>query len=1456
MKKIISVFTMFTFLCTAVFTPAAYSQAQYTVSGFVKDKSGIGIHDVEIRVNGDIGLSMKTDSTGYYRFDNISNGSKIEITATKDGMSISPAVFKINALNSNRTVNFRSAQSLGSASADNVPTIPKPVTGVTQTQPTYVQETKSFFASDDKQPPKQTSSTPKSLCELSGKVTYYASGLVGVRVMINNDRKLMTTTDVNGYYSIKGLKTGSEISVSYSKDGYEFNPSEYSILTRNEDITLNVSAKASTYKISGVVTEKGRGIEGVLIKITDGLDEYEAESDERGYYEVTGLPYGRNFLVTANKDGVVLTPLKTVVNKILSDRNVNFSGIVRKYNISGKVTDAKGKGIKYASVFLKTKFDTHKIITNSKGAYTFEDMPSDLVYTATAAKEGYKTSEPSVISDLQQDLKLDFKLEEAGTEVIDEIIMPEEDEVIIAEEKKPEPKKEKQAAVNKKSTDKKKAVKKQKKSKKEEPEPFTKSILPEPQEGVSVADVKAELAKDKEEEFEKREAKRREAEEAREAKKIEAEAAKEAKQREIDETREAKEREIQEEKKSKASKSKRIVKPKKEKKKKEVKSKEIAADISSSAEDTASTTVQKSKSEQSKDKTKNVRIRGYIGTKTIPIANIELSIEPGGYKTFTDEKGRYSFDSIPANPRYLLRPNTGNFNLEPSESILNDVNSNVNQDFTPNVWLEGEVLAEGLPVPDVVIQLNGVHAAVTNNFGKFRIEKVEYGTPVTITAQKAGYSFYPQSIDVPQITTNKDDFDFYAAFSVAGRVTVQGSGLGLGNIEIEVSGSTSTVAPTDYGGNFFIQGLEQNGNFKITPKAGGYSFNPPSRDFYSLKSNFVGQNFTAIKETYTIKGSVFFGRKPVKNAIISITKRALKYFTDENGNFEIANLDYGGPYILTVENKEYHFEPVVIDTLQENMTVDFSNDISLGGTIMSGGKPLPNIVVDVNGKREKTDEKGNYLVKGLGYDGDYLLTVSAPGIMFVPAQKEYKRIKKSMLSENIEASLVVSGRITHNNKGLEGATVIVSGDTETYQTDENGYYFISNLKYGRDYVVEVVSLGYKFDPPKREYRNFTKARMSDNYQATPIGYEVKGTVKAEGRTLRRVPVLIEGDSKKQVLTNDEGVFVFEGLAPNRKYKLNVFSKIYKFESPCGIIDNLDGDTIIDLEYGKVSVPTSVTPPGKEELLDIEKHRTKQASFTISGRVIADGKPLQNAVIMSELGEALTNEEGEYTLSVQSGDNIKIKPSLGGYVFTPENTAIRNIAADQKNVNFTAEMKVHKLTGYVLNNTLKGVKGVEINDLNYGAIYISDAKGFYEMPDINHNEKITIVPESDKYNFFPEKFEVSLENDMQTIDIYAYPKKVKRAEAFVYGGTQGKIDIEKNRVSIVMISPTEGRVSVSITDAQENAIKEFLTDISADIVAVIEWDGMTSFGNMTDVGEHYVVINGAGFNDEIIKFEIK
>ena len=1428
MKKIISVLTMLIFLCTAVFTPVSYANAKYTVSGFVTDKSGIGIQEVNIRVSGDISLTKKTDSTGYYRFDNIANGTKIELSASKDGMSLSPAVFKINGVNSNRTVNFRAAQNVRNSSSAGVPTIPKPVTGVTQTQPEYVKETKSFFSSDQNQQSKPSQSVSRSSYELNGKVNYYAAGLVGVRVMINNDRRLATTTDVNGYYSIRGLKPGNEIIVSFSKDGYEFNPSEYSVVTRDEDVTIDVAAIASLYKISGVVLENKRGIAGVLIKVTDGVDEYEVESDDLGYYEVDKLPYGRNFLITANKDGVVLTPLKSVINKLDSNRSINFSGVVRKFNVGGKVSDAEGKSIKYASVVFKTNYDTHKIITNSKGAYLFENMPSDLVYTAIVQKDGYADSEPLVIAELQKDITIDFKLDKIEEELISERMMPEDNEKAVTvrnqKQKKEEPPKRKIAAnmqasampgVGGSAEQPKADSGKQRKTKNEEP--FSSPII---------SSIRKEEAPEPKVKKEKPSVKKEEA---------------------VKEKTEKEEKAVPRNRRMKRNTEEdRAVKPK-------------PAPVAAAAVPKVSAEREAKKEKiqpQGKEKTKLVKIRGYAGTKNIPVANLELTLEPGGHKTVTDAKGRYSFDAIPENPRYLLKPHANDFNFEPSESVFDNVDANVTQDFVPTVWLEGEVLAEGRPVADAIIQMNGVQAATSNHFGKFRIEKVEYGIPVTLNAVKAGYTFYPPSIDVPAVYANNDDFNFYVAFSVAGRVTIQGSGLGLGNIEMEIKGSTNTVISTDYGGNFFIQGLEQGGNFTVTPKVGGYAFLPPSRDFNSLKSNFVSQNFAAIKESYTIKGNVNFGRKPVKNAMISITKRALKYFTDENGNFEIANLDYGGPYILTVESREYQFEPIVIDVLRGNMTVDFSNDISLGGTVMSGGTPLANITVDVNGKREKTDENGRYLIKGLGYDGDYLLTVSAPGMVFTPSQKEYRQVKKSMLSENIEGSLVISGRISQDNQGLEDVTIMVSGDTETYQSDANGYYLISNLKYGKDYAIEVVSPGYKFNPPKREYKKFTKAKMSENYQAVPIGYIVKGTVMADGRILKRVPVVIEGDSKKQTLTNDDGEFLFEGVVPDRRYKLTVFSKTYKFESPSGIIANLEGNTVINLEYGKVVVPSSVTAPTDDEIvLDIEKDKAKQKNFTVTGKVTYGENPLQDAVIVSKLGEALTNEYGEYTISAQSGDSINIEPYLGGYVFTPKNIVIGDIKADRKNVNFTAEMKLHKLSGSVVNNALKGVKGVEINDLNSGAIFITDSKGFYEIPEVSHQAKNIIVPESDKYNFFPETFEVTLENDFQAKDVFAYPKKVKRAEAFVYGGTQGKIDIEKNEVSIVMISPADGRVSVIITDAEGNAIKEFLTDISADIPASIDWDGVTSFGNMSDSGEHFVIIDGAGFKEESVKFEI-
>ncbi|MCL2335007.1 MAG: carboxypeptidase-like regulatory domain-containing protein, partial [Endomicrobia bacterium] len=483
-------------------------------------------------------------------------------------------------------------------------------------------------------------------------------------------------------------------------------------------------------------------------------------------------------------------------------------------------------------------------------------------------------------------------------------------------------------------------------------------------------------------------------------------------------------------------------------------------------------------------KEKKIKIKGRVGTKTENMQGIELTLQPGGYKTSSDEKGRYSFDVPAPSGKYVLTPAAADFYFDPESADISGAASAVTQDFSPYVQLEGTVYAEKKPVGGASIQIGGVQTAVTDELGRFKTEKIEYGSPASVTVAKQGYIFYPVSFEYAKLDKNYQNLNFITAYSVSGKITAQGSGFGLSNVTVAVSGASETSVMADYGGNFVIPGLESGGTFTITPKAGGFSFTPASRDVANLNGNVIGQNFTAVKRTFTIKGNVNVAGKPIKNAIVSITKRALKYFTDDNGNFEMAGLDYGGPYTVSVESREHAFSPIVINVLSEDMEIEFSTDISLGGTVVSGGKPVAGVTVDVNGKKTKTDENGKFVMTGLRYEGDYLLSLSGPGMMFSPLKREYNQVRQSMLNEVFEASLLIGGTVSAaDGRPVGGVEFTVSGDTAAYKSDDNGFYIIQNLKAGRDYTVTPASQDFTFSPPKRQYKNISAGSLSDNFKA-------------------------------------------------------------------------------------------------------------------------------------------------------------------------------------------------------------------------------------------------------------------------------------------------------------------------------------------------------------------------------------
>ena len=1436
-----------------------------------------------------------------------------------------------------------------SGASKDVSASPKPVRGVTQKQPEHISETRPLFASAEtsKTAAQKNDAPAKTSFDLNGKVIYYASGLVGVRVMINNDRRLMAATDVNGNFSFKNLKAGQDYIVSFSRDGYAFSPSEYKIIYDNRDVFINVEASASRYKIHGRVVDGKYGVEGVDIKIISGVDEFSAYTDNEGTFVIEDLPHGNNYFITASKEGVAITPSRVVVNKLDNDRAVNFTAAVQKFSISGTVTDFNGDILKNAEIEIKTTFDTVKTVTNTKGKYIFENMPMALTYTLTAGKEGFVSSLPFVIEMLDRNREINFQIKQSAKKEKesmpakkDEISEPKKvtavkeaketgapsgrnrrnirqknnDESDVKEEAaKPVltivPKEEKkskadeEAAKRKAETD--KLLAQRQAEADERARIAAEKKAEEDAERVRQADERkaaAEKAKAEEDERARIAAEKKAEEDAERVRQAdERKAAAEKAKAEADERariaaekkaeEDAEKARLAEEKKAAAEKAKtkkptrrqvgskiseeKIAKAEAEKAEKqaaaELKAKQ-AAELKASRQEAEQTQKEKSSSKPDKkessvkeeipaavlsaksektssERERTVKVKGKIESVSGEgLKDIEVTMS-GGFSVRTDDRGRYEI-AVPAGSKYTLKPLASNFYFEPGEVVYDELKTNTVQDFMPHIAIEGEVFAGVQPVADVPISVNGVQTAVTNQFGRYRIEKIQYGSRVLISAAKTGITFFPGSVEIAKAVENLENANFIVSYSISGKVSMQVSGVGLSNIKVEVTGKDIS-AVTDFSGNFVISGMSQGDSFEITPQAGGFTFTPPSRKFTDLRESIVGQNFSAIKETYTVTGNVNVGGKPVRNAVITISKRALKYYTDDDGNFKITNLDYGGPYTLTVISREHQFEPIAIDFLDRDITVQFSNDISLGGTVVSGRRPVPGVTVDVNGRKYKTDENGRYLITGLKYNGNYLLSLSAQGIIFTPPQKEYTEITKSVLDEVFNAAAVIGGRVTFNGKPFVWAIIDLNGDSVA-KSDLNGYFLIQDLQLGKDYTLEISSPGYKFDHPKREYKNLDSGKLSENFKAMVSGLSIKGVVTAEGRPLRRVSVVIEGTSKSQTTTDDNGAFSFEGLAANKRYEITVLSKNHKFETPSAIIENLGSDKKINLQSGKTA---TVVSTGEAKVSKAASEAAAKTKFKVSGKVTADGNPLKDAVMKNKFGDAVTNAAGEYTITVEAGNTIEVQPFLAGYVFSPEKLVVENIKASASNMNFNARLNSYALSGQILNKDLKGVKGISIKDINSDYDFMTDAKGAYKITGMPHKKNVIISPDSETYDFYPENLAFALESDLTANDIYAYPKKVKKSEAFIYGGVNSAIHIKENYVTIAMVPAESGKVSVKIRDNKGSVIKEFETKLSVNTLTDIHWDGLTGKGAEVPKGNYSVLIDGAGFKGEVLNFKV-
>ncbi|MDD5021330.1 MAG: carboxypeptidase-like regulatory domain-containing protein, partial [Endomicrobiaceae bacterium] len=482
--------------------------------------------------------------------------------------------------------------------------------------------------------------------------------------------------------------------------------------------------------------------------------------------------------------------------------------------------------------------------------------------------------------------------------------------------------------------------------------------------------------------------------------------------------------------------------------------------------------------------------------------------------------------------------------------------------------------------------------------------------------------------------------------SISGKFSrTSSSGLPLNDIQIRVTGTKEITIRTDRSGNYIAYNLPAGGNYTITPFKAGFFFSPQTKTYTNLTASKVNENFSVSERTYSISGRIIVGGKPSKGEVVMINTRAVKYFTNDDGEYFIDNLPYEGPYTVTVESNKFVFEPFKIEQLDKDIVYNFEKSIKARGYVTSFGMGIPNVEIAVNNKRYKTDENGFYEISGLMANGSYILAVINTEMNPEPKFVELKKIKQDRDNVNFSLSGSISGKIQIGNKPFVGAEVkIVSNDqsAET-KTDKNGNYKINKLGLHRDYVISVFSSGYSFSPNDRTIKKLAGQLESQNFTASIEKYKIYGTVMTGKTPAKDVEVSINGFSKF-IKTDSKGVYSFDNLAYGKDYTVSVRSKHIKFIESKKIVKNIREKTEVNFN----------------------------GLLSISGKVTINGRPLENAKILYDFKSfILTDENGNYEVKdLMPGQVYTIEVSSGNYEFEPSSFTSEQLEECLTDKNFT------------------------------------------------------------------------------------------------------------------------------------------------------------------------------------------
>ncbi|HEX8130160.1 MAG TPA: carboxypeptidase regulatory-like domain-containing protein [Pyrinomonadaceae bacterium] len=408
--------------------------------------------------------------------------------------------------------------------------------------------------------------------------------------------------------------------------------------------------------------------------------------------------------------------------------------------------------------------------------------------------------------------------------------------------------------------------------------------------------------------------------------------------------------------------------------------------------------------------------------------------------------------------------------------------------------------------------------------------------------------------------------------------------------------------------------------------------------------------------TYSISGRVTNAQGlGVQGVTITLSgSRSAATTTDVDGGYTF-NEAAGGNYTVTPTLANYTFASPSLSftNLTSNQAANFTgapDTFRVGGRIADGGNSaLAGVTVTLTGSQTgtaTTDASGNYSFD-LPRGGSYTVTPSLANYTFNPTSLSFNSLGANQTA-NFGASrhtFTVGGQVRdHNNAALAGVAVTLTGtQTGTATTDAGGNYTFT-LFAGGNYTVTPSRVNYTFAPPSQSFNNLS-GNQTANFNATHGTYTIGGLIRdGNNAPMPGATVTLSGSRSDTMVADLNGVYYFEGLPAGGNYIVTPSRSFFSFNPASATFNNLGGNQTANFTGTPNTVTISV--------------RVRDAS----GNAI-DG------VHLSVSGERNVgynvDANGQFVLrDILSGGIYTLTPSKEGFTFNPSQLVFTNPATDQ------------------------------------------------------------------------------------------------------------------------------------------------------------------------------------------------